>query len=583
MLARPRNDGLCDRNAHMMLITRFSDHSLRMQIALVFGALVVGLSVLLSLGFGELLKHRIQRDAGNSLQVVAENAGKLLALGLMQRSLEVEVMASAEVGWSKGLDSAEAQHMLARSQAMQPTNVWIGVADAQGVVRNATGGLLVGQSVAQRPWFQQGLDGVHVGDVHPAQLLESLLPPTATGEPHRFVDFAAPIRIGPTTVGVFAIHGSWQWTREVLESLTPASSDESALELFIFDRQGTLIFAPGGRTEVMRAAGQRLPEGIQINNNRDGGGSTQTTVARWQDGKRYLTAATQLQPRNAASDLGWRIVARQPVELAFAEADDTVQLALAIGLVAALFASALAWLAARRLSVDLYALADAASGVEAGRPGSDIPAMQSSREVQQLSQSLGRMTHHLLAAREAMEEKVRLRTLELEAANRALDLQARTDALTGLLNRRGFETQMAFAVALARRSSRPLSLITVDVDHFKRVNDTYGHEAGDEVLRRLARTLESRLRGSDVVARLGGEEFVALLPDTDLTGAQSIAQALVTAMAEQQDPVVGTITVSAGVATMRGAEDNGAAMLRRGDAALYEAKGQGRNRVCVEA
>lgn len=554
-----------------------------MQIALVFGALVVGLSVLLSLGFGELLKHRIQRDAGNSLQVVAENAGKLLALGLMQRSLEAEVMASAEVVWSKGLDSAEAQHMLARSQAMQPTNVWIGVADAQGVVRNATNGLLVGQSVAQRPWFQHGLQGVHVGDVHAAQLLESLLPPTATGEPHRFVDFAAPIRIGPTTVGVFAIHGSWQWTREVLESLTPASSDESALELFIFDRQGTLIFAPGGRTEVMRAAGQRLPEGIQINNNRDGGGNTQTAVARWQDGKRYLTAATQLQPRNAASDLGWRIVARQPVELAFAEADDTVQLALAIGLAAALLASALAWLAARRLSVDLYALADAASAVEAGRPGSDIPAMQSSREVQQLSQSLGRMTHHLVAAREAMEEKVRLRTLELEAANRALDLQARTDALTGLLNRRGFETQMAFAVALARRSSRPLSLITVDVDHFKRVNDTYGHEAGDEVLRRLARTLESRLRGSDVVARLGGEEFVALLPDTDLNGAQSIAQALVTAMAEQQDPVVGTITVSAGVATMRGAEDTGAAMLRRGDAALYEAKRQGRNRVCVEA
>ncbi|CAN7520425.1 diguanylate cyclase [Acidovorax sp. 22279] len=566
----------------MMLITRFSDHSLRMQIALVFGTLVVTLSVLLSLGFGELLKHRIQRDAGSSLQVVAENAGKLLALGLMQRSLEAEVMASAEVVWSKGLDSAEAQHMLARSQAMQPTNIWIGVADAQGVVRNATRGLLVGQSVAQRPWFQHGLEGVHVGDVHPAKLLESLLPPTATGEPHRFVDFAAPIRVGPTTVGVLGIHGSWQWTREVLESLTPASSDESALELFIFDREGQLIFAPGGQTEVMRSAGQRLPEDISVNNNRDGD-RTQTTVVRWRDGKRYLTAATQLQPRNAASDLGWRIVARQPVELAFAEADNTVQLALVIGLTAALLASALAWLAARRLSVDLYALADAASAVEAGLPGSDIPTMQSSREVQQLSQSLGRMTHRLLAAREAMEEKVRLRTLELEAANRALDLQARTDALTGLLNRRGFETQMAFAVALARRSSRPLSLITVDVDHFKRVNDTYGHEAGDEVLRRLARTLESRLRGSDVVARLGGEEFVALLPDTDLEGAQSIAQALVTAMAEQQNPVVGTITVSAGVATMRSADDNGAAMLRRGDAALYEAKGQGRNRVCVEA
>lgn len=565
----------------MSVFTRFSDRGLRTQIAQVFGALVVGLAVLLSLGFGELLKHRIQRDAGASLQVVAENAGKLLANGLLRRSLEAEVLASSEMVWSKGLDSPEAQHMLARSQAMQPTNVWIGVADAQGVVRNATGGLLMGQSVAARPWFQSGLQEVHVGDVHYAKLLEKLLPPTASGEPHRFVDFAAPIRIGPTTVGVLGIHGSWEWTREVLETLTPPTSENSAVELFIFDRQGQMILAPHGRASALQAAGQRLPARTHVNNNRDGG-QMQSTVVQWQDGKRYLTAATQLQPRNAASDLGWRIVARQPVELAFADADRTVRLAMVIGLAAALFASVLAWLAARRLSVDLYALADAASAVEAGQPGSDIPAVHSNREVRQLSQALGRMTHRLLAAREAMEEKVRLRTLELEAANRALDLQARTDALTGLLNRRGFESQMAFALALARRSSRPLSLITVDVDHFKRVNDTYGHEAGDEVLRRLARTLESRLRSSDVVARLGGEEFVALLPDTDLAGAQAIGQALVTAAADQQDPVVGTITVSVGVASLRGAQDNGADILRRADMALYEAKGQGRNRVCVE-
>lgn len=566
----------------MNLSTRFSNHSLRAQIALVFGALVIALAALLSLAFGELLKHRIQRDAGDSLRVVAVNAGKLLATGLMQHSLEAEVLASAEMVWSKGLDAPEAQHMLARSQAMQPANVWIGAADAQGVVRNATGGLLLGQSVAQRPWFQRGLQEVHVGDVHAAQLLESLLPPTASGEPYRFVDFAAPIRIGPTTVGVLGIHGSWEWTREVLESLTPPDSEESAVELFIFDRQGQLILAPRRHGNTLQAAGQHLPAGIHINNDRDGG-RLRTAVVPWIDGKRYLTAATQLQPRNAASDLGWRIVARQPVELAFAEADRTVRMALLIGLTAALLASALAWMAARRLSEDLYALADAASAVEADQPGSDIPAMHSNREVRQLSQALGRMTHRLLAAREAMEEKVRLRTLELEAANRALDLQARTDALTGLLNRRGFETQMAFALALARRSTRPLSLIAVDVDHFKRVNDTYGHEAGDEVLRRLARTLEMRLRGSDVIARLGGEEFVALLPDTDLEGAQAIAQALVTAIAQQQDPVVGIITVSAGVASMRGAQDSGSALLRRGDMALYEAKGQGRNRVCVES
>ena len=172
---------------------------------------------------------------------------------------------------------------------------------------------------------------------------------------------------------------------------------------------------------------------------------------------------------------------------------------------------------------------------------------------------------------------------ERKTAEEAIRNLAFVDTLTQLPNRRFLLDRLRQGLANARRHGRHGALLFIDIDHFKRVNDTYGHEAGDEVLRRLARTLESRLRGSDVVARLGGEEFVALLPDTDLTGAQSIAQALVTAMAEQQDPVVGTITISAGVATMRGAEDNGAAMLRRGDAALYEAKGQGRNRACVEA
>ena len=166
----------------------------------------------------------------------------------------------------------------------------------------------------------------------------------------------------------------------------------------------------------------------------------------------------------------------------------------------------------------------------------------------------------------------------------ALVEQQRThDPLTGLLNRRGFDAQMNYALALARRSGRPLSLITLDVDHFKRINDTHGHDVGDEVLQRLAHTLAQRLRDSDVVARLGGEEFAALLPDTDLEGARAIAQALVDAQAALTDPVVGRITASAGVSTLRGADDTAQRLLRRGDEALYEAKGQGRNRVVVQA
>ena len=178
----------------------------------------------------------------------------------------------------------------------------------------------------------------------------------------------------------------------------------------------------------------------------------QATVTRWVDGRQYLTAVTPLPARNPESDLGWYVVAREPVEVAFAEAHHAVRMALAIGLAAALLASVLAWLAARRLSEDLFALADAATAVQADRHDTHLPQAHSSREVRELSGALDHMTQRLMAAREALEEKVRLRTLELEAANRALDMQARTDALTGLLNRRGFESQMAFALALARRA-----------------------------------------------------------------------------------------------------------------------------------
>lgn len=560
--------------------TRFRGQSLRTQISLVFALLVVGLAVLLSVGFGELLKRRVQRDASQALHHVADNASRQLAQGLFERSRVVQVLAEAPGIWERGLESLEVRQLLARSQAVDPHSLWIGVADAQGVVRAATQGLLEGQDVRERPWFVAGLAGLHVGDVHPAKLLEKLLQPTASGEPHRFVDFSAPIRNAHGTVGVLGLHGSWDWTREVLESLAPIGIQGTSVDLFVFDRTGQLIFSPPQYRRQLEAAGQRLPVPLTVATRESG--TRPASVVLWADGRDYLTASVRMEARNAASDLGWHIVARDPVEIAFADAKRAVRMALVIGLLAAALAAALAWFAARRLSEDLYALADAASRVESGKPGSTIPLVTHNREVHQLSSALSSMTERLIAAKGAMEDQVRLRTLELQAANRALDLQARTDALSGLLNRRGFDSRMEFALALARRSGRPLSVVSLDVDHFKGVNDRFGHEAGDEVLRRLAQTLQQRLRASDVIARLGGEEFAVVLPDTAAEDARAIAQSIVDGMAAQEDPLVGRITVSAGIASLRDAPDSALELLRRSDAALYAAKGQGRNRVCAE-
>ena len=560
-----------------------SGRSLRTQIARVFGALVVTLAVLLSLGFGEALKRRIQGDANASLQMVTDNTAAFLAHGLFERIREVQVLADAEVIWRHGLDTAEVKHVLARQQAMQPHSLWLGVADAQGVVRAATNNMLLGQNVEERPWFRAGLQAPYVGDAHPAKLLESLLPPTKSGDPYRFVDFAAPIRIGSTTVGVLGVHGYWEWVNEMIQTLTPAVAREQQLEVFIFDRSGQLIHAPGRQQAVLQRLGQALPDPSFAKVPSDAHQPREIKVLRWQDGKTYLTAHAHLPARNAESDLGWHIVARIPVDIAFAQADAAVAKALLGGLAAAAVASLLAWLAARRLSEDLDALARAAKDLEAGKPGADIPAAHSSREVQRLSSALRDMIHKLLSANEAMETQVRQRTQQLEEANQELDRQARSDPLTGLLNRRGFDAQMNHDLALARRSGRPLSIITVDVDHFKRINDTHGHDVGDQVLQRLAATLATRLRQSDVVARLGGEEFAVLLPDTDLEGARTIAQELVDSQASLGYPVIGGLTISAGVSTLRGAEDTAQELLRRGDMALYQAKREGRNCVVVQA
>ncbi len=567
----------------MRLFFRLGHASLRLQIMLVFGALVLVLALLLSLGFSELLRQSIQRSVGVALLHVAENAGTLLADGLLTRQREAQVLASAQDIWMHGLDTDAGRQLLERHKSLDPFNSWIGVATPDGTVLNATGGMLVGQSVRERPWFQQGLTQSHVGDVHPAKLLDKLLPPTAYGEPNRFLDFTAPIRLHGKVVGVLGVHGSWEWTRNVLQSLVPQSARVRGVELFIFNRDGQLILAPAGRDAMLEARRQQLPAALasgagkarqRDSANPDGA----TAVLDWDDGVRYLTAAIPLAARTAASDLGWTIVARQPIDMAFEEADRLVRLALVAGLAAVL----LAWRAAHRLGRDLEALAGAAARVHAGDTSAHIPEVQGGAEVRQLGQALAVMTQRLLAAHHALDETVQKRTRQLEQALQALERQANTDPLTGLLNRRGFDAGMVALLSLARRSGRPLSVVALDVDHFKRINDTHGHGAGDIVLGRLAASLQARVRRSDVLARVGGEEFVLVLPDTDVTGAATIAQALLQMVAEHDDPAVGRVTISAGVAGLRGPEEELATLLARADAALYRAKREGRNRVCAE-
>lgn len=161
--------------------------------------------------------------------------------------------------------------------------------------------------------------------------------------------------------------------------------------------------------------------------------------------------------------------------------------------------------------------------------------------------------------------------------------QALTDALTGCVNRRAFDMQLERDLSLATRTHQPLALVMLDIDHFKLVNDTYGHDAGDSALRFLADVLRAELRGVDTAARYGGEEFAIILPQADLEGALVVAERLRARLEQTDVPGIGHITASFGLASFPQHASAGAQLVTLADRALYEAKRAGRNRICASS
>lgn len=186
-----------------------------------------------------------------------------------------------------------------------------------------------------------------------------------------------------------------------------------------------------------------------------------------------------------------------------------------------------------------------------------------------------------------METHLRMASLvaQLESQTRILAHLAAFDELTGLYNRRSLDGALAASCQRAREQMRALTVLMLDLDHFKQVNDRYGHAAGDAVLREFARRLVGAVRDTDVVGRYGGEEFAVLLPDTDESAGRVIAERIRAAIAEQPFALEAgslTVTVSIGASSHATGESAGCrGLLEEADQALYLAKKEGRNRVVV--
>ena len=210
--------------------------------------------------------------------------------------------------------------------------------------------------------------------------------------------------------------------------------------------------------------------------------------------------------------------------------------------------------------------------------------------LRQLANSLLGETRRMQNANLALEHTLEASRAEIATLQRDLDdvrREALLDPLTKVHNRKAFDDGLLRAVSHAAESGRPLCLMLIDIDHFKRFNDTWGHQTGDQVLRLVAMTVKSNIKGKDIAARYGGEEFGAILPDTDLEGALHVADNIRRAVQAKEllkrstNEKLGRVTASFGVAMLR-PDDSPSSLIDRADRCLYAAKAAGRNAVIGE-
>ncbi|MEX5558049.1 diguanylate cyclase [Pseudomonas rhodesiae] len=542
--------------------------SLRSHLTLWFAGL--SLLTLLSVGFyvGHIATGQVRQASGNALLGAARSTAALLAMQLRERQLEVSLLSKAPLMRLGNLDAPDILTLMELRSQSRAEYAWMGVADTQGRVHQAVNGLLVNQSVQQRPWFQAGMRGEYTGDPHEAVLLAKLMPGSPSGEPLRFIDFAAPIRNAQgETIGVLGAHAHWSWVTHIVESATQQKDAAPDLQALIIDGDGKVLYPEA-------LAGQQIPP-THLN-----------SPSGWTSGNGYVTASVAV-PSPSNAQLSWYIVLRQPLDIALQPARELLYKLLILGVLAAVVFGLVAYYLASTLSRPIERLAKSAKQVQDQQPGAVFPQEHAVLEIAQLGRSLAGMTQSLLSkerelqeANASLEATVAQRTADLTQANAELLKLATHDALTGVYNRRRFDEKLAENSLLFQRTGRTFALLLIDADYFKRINDTYGHAIGDEVLAHLASVIEKTTRATDFVARYGGEEFAVLLPEVDEPDSpEVVAEKIRAAVAAAVFPTVGQMTVSIGIGVAEPADRDSLALLKRADLRLYEAKAAGRNKV----
>ncbi len=384
--------------------------TVRLQSALLFGVLTILVASLLLGSAAYLVTSEAQRERASALDQIAHTVARELADGMEERKRLVNLLARDRELWSHGLDHPVARAALERLRASAAATAWVGVADPGGLVRNATDGILIGESVRARAWFVSGLHEPYLGDVHDAVLLADRLPPRISNEPLRLVDFASPIVEDGRVIGVLGVHGDWAWASNLIDRALPPRNERNGLEVLILDRANRVLLPAAG--QVRQATGSTLAANIPV------------------------------FPTDDRRALGWRVLVQQPAAQAYATTRNGVINMAAVGVAAVLLGTLAAWLLSGLISRPLEHLARDTLDIDPGKPlPSALPEWRN-REIATLAHAFQVLARRLLSSREALErgffeQMAALQTAHRQLEQRSADQEAMLDShLAGIIRLR---------------------------------------------------------------------------------------------------------------------------------------------------
>ncbi len=457
----------------------------RFYFALIFGILIILFCCIISVVSYQISSRQVKSKIGSNLAesayIIADtlDAQFYSNLGKLNLLKEFDII-------KEGTDNNQINKVLDSLKINFDGFSWIGYASSDGVILAATDSLGIGSDVSSYPFYQYGLRSRYISDEEENYIFAQNIF-SNTGFYSKFITLSVPVYSSDDKItGVICAYVNWDWVNDFIDSFVMSFKSNTNLDILIVSSKNNVIYGSEPLVGTIIKSESIKKSRYHLNS---------WLIETFDDNIKYLTGYTRSDGYADYNGLGWTILVRQPFDSAFSSTYTLLYIILFVSVIFTVLFSAVGWYFAGLLIKPLEKIAIAANDIRLGKQ-SEIPFYHGIRDIEILSLSLT----HLITS-----------LTNTESSLATMKTRAFQDTLTNLPNRSGFDNYISSSFGRLNNHHETLTLLFLDLDGFKGVNDTYGHPSGDLLLIEVANRLKSCVRTNEFVARFGGDEFAIII------------------------------------------------------------------------